>query len=392
MTDQGLRGSLSGYAETFYVLVIAWPSSRGVESAAQLTFSDPFFVQKKPKMAAEPKHPTESDCDVQGYKCRPFVAAAQSTPLAMVFTDARRPGTPILFANDSFLSLTGYAREEVLGQSFDFILTHASDAEARAHIRSQFLGKSDATSEIGFRRKDGSHFWAALFISPVRSDDGDIVQYFASLVDLTALKEQQTHSQMLIDELNHRVKNTLATVQSIVRQALRTTNDPHVLGEAIESRLLALSRAHDLLTREKWGSAGLVDLIREALEPFKVDGHAERIVIEGVNARVPPKAALPLAISFNELATNAVKYGALSNATGSILIEWKREPSKQGNRLILHWQERGGPPVAQRLRKGFGTRVIEHGLDGLGATVHLDYLPSGLSCTMSLPFPEDRNV
>jgi PAS domain S-box-containing protein len=340
-------------------------------------------------MPTKSKQQTEAEADVQGFKNElgPFVVAAETTRMAMVFTDAKHPDNPIIFANDSFLALTGYAREEVLGQSFNFILAHAADAEARARIESQFLGESDAGSEIHFRRKDGSEFWAALFISPVRLEDGDIVQYFASFIDLTALKDEQTRSKMLIDELNHRVKNTLSTVQSIVWQALRTAADPYVIREAIESRLLALSRSHDLLTRENWDSAGLVDLLRDALEPFGVDGKAERIAIKGENIRFPPESALALGILFNELATNAVKYGALSSATGSIHVEWKPEPTAQGSRLILHWQEKGGPPVTQSLRKGFGSRVIEHGLDALGATVHLDYLPTGLSCTMSIPVP-----
>jgi PAS domain S-box-containing protein len=338
-------------------------------------------------MPTKSKQQTEAEAEVEGFKNErgPFVVAAETTRMAMVFTDAKHADNPIIFANDSFLSLTGYARDEVLGQSFNFILAHAADAEARARIESQFQGQSDTGSEIHFRRKDGSDFWAALFISPVRLEDGDIVQYFASFIDLTALKDEQTRSKMLIDELNHRVKNTLSTVQSIVWQALRTTNDPHVIREAIDSRLSALSRSHDLLTRENWESAGLVDLLRDALEPFGVDGRAERIAIKGENIRFPPKSALALGITFNELATNAVKYGALSNATGSILVEWKPETTAQGSRLTLHWQEKGGPPVTPSSRKGFGSRVIEHGLDALGATVQLDYLPTGLSCTMSIP-------
>jgi two-component sensor histidine kinase len=135
---------------------------------------------------------------------------------------------------------------------------------------------------------------------------GDNVQYFASLVDLTKHKEDQVRSGMLIDELNHRVKNTLSTVQSIVWQTLRTT-DPKAIRESIESRLFALSRSHDLLTRERWESAGLFDIAHDALEPFGVSGgRADHIVITGENLRFPPKAALALGIAFKELATNAV--------------------------------------------------------------------------------------
>nr|WP_274709367.1 sensor histidine kinase [Nitratireductor luteus] len=198
---------------------------------------------------------------------------------------------------------------------------------------------------------------------------------------------------MLIDELNHRVKNTLATVQSIVWQASRTNSDPQVIREAIETRLFALSRSHDLLTRENWGSAGLVDVLNDALEPFGIaDGRAERVTIKGENIRFPPKGALALGIAFNELATNAVKYGAFSNAAGSIHIGWKVEPGTNGPRLSLIWREKDCPPVAPPIRKGFGSRVIERGLaHELEGVVHLDYRKERLVCTMDIPAPGPRN-
>jgi two-component sensor histidine kinase len=242
--------------------------------------------------------------------------------------------------------------------------------------------------EVLYRRKDGSEFWAALFVSPVRDENGDTVQYFASFANLTKHKEEQTQSRMLIDELNHRVKNILATVQSIVWQALRTSADPKVIQASIESRLSALSRSHDLLTRENWKSAGLYDVVFNALEPFGVGDPAERIVIRGENIRFPPPAALALGIAFNELATNAIKYGALSNATGSILVEWKIERAPEGDRLLLRWQERGGPAVTPPSHKGFGSSVIERGLaHELQAITHLDYRPDGLVCTINIPAP-----
>jgi len=143
------------------------------------------------------------------------------------------------------------------------------------------------------------------------------------------------------------------------------------------------------LTREKWESAGLRDIAHDALEPFGVSGgRADRIVIAGENIRFPPKSALALGIAFNELATNAVKYGALSNAVGSILIEWTMETTPAEKRLLLNWTEQGGPPVTPPAHKGFGSRVIERGLaHELEGAVHLDYRPDGLVCTMDIPLP-----
>jgi two-component sensor histidine kinase len=183
------------------------------------------------------------------------------------------------------------------------------------------------------------------------------------------------------------VKNTLATVQSIVWQALRNSSDPIVIRESIESRLFALSRSHELLTRENWEGAGLLDLIKAALEPFGVaNGRSEHFIIMGGNIRVSPKVALALGIAFHELATNAVKYGAFSNKAGSVLISWTIEPTLECDRLVLRWQEKGGPPVTPPSRKGFGSRVIERGLaHELEGTVHLDYPADGVVCTINFP-------
>jgi PAS domain S-box-containing protein len=336
-----------------------------------------------------------AESKVEGFKegLGPFVVAAETTRMAMVFADAMRPGNPIIFANDSFLSLTGYDRKEVLGKSFNFLMAHIADADALARIEAEFEGGSDCGVEVLYRRKDGSEFWAALFISPVRDKNGDIVQYFASFANLTKHKEAQAQSRMLIDELNHRVKNTLATVQSIIWQALRTNTDPKAIRDSIETRLIALSRSHDLLTRENWKSAGLHDVVANALEPFGVTGgRAERIVIKGENIRFPPPAALALGIVLNELATNAMKYGALSNEAGSILIEWKIEHTHDGDRLLLHWQERDGPPVTPPTHRGFGSSVIERGLaHELQGITQLDYRPDGLVFTMNIPAPPDSH-
>jgi PAS domain S-box-containing protein len=330
--------------------------------------------------------------EVDGFRkdLGPFVVAAETTRMAMVFTDAKEAGNPIIFANDSFLALTGYDREEVLGQKFNFLMARGTNRKALALVEAAFDSSSDGGSEIRYHRKDGSIFWAAVFISPVRNESGDIVQHFASFVDLTRQKQEQAQSTMLIDELNHRVKNTLSTVQSIVWQVLRHTSDPEVIQKSIESRLFALSRSHDLLTRGNWEGAGLHDLVNEAMEPFGVlNGRTGRIKIEGKNVYLRPKATLALGIALHELATNAVKYGAFSNEEGSILISWGIEPTPEGQRLILRWQESDGPRVKPPSRKGFGSRVIERGLaHELEGTAHLDYRPDGVVCTIDIPAPQ----
>lgn len=344
-----------------------------------------------PEEAEKTDEQKRAEAKVEGFRedLGPFVVATETTRMAMVFTDAKAPDHPIIFANDSFLKLTGYQRDDVLGLTFDALMAGGLDSETLAQVKTAFESAPDTDPEIHYHRKDGSEFWASVFISPVRDKGGDIVQHFVSIVDLTRFRLEQTQSRMLIDELNHRVKNTLSTVQSIASQALRNSTDPEKIRDAIESRLFALSRSHDLLTREDWAGAGLHDLINEALEPFGVTGgRAARLTVTGDNIRMSPKATLALGIAFHELATNAAKYGAFSNDTGSIQIAWAVEPSPEGDRLVLRWQEKDGPSVEPPSRRGFGLQVIERGLaHELEGTVQLDYPPEGVSCTINIPVP-----
>lgn len=319
----------------------------------------------------------------------PFVIAAETTRMPMVFTDARAADNPIIFANDSFLELTGYDRDEVLAQKFNFFLAPDVGEKTVREVEAAFADPSQKNPEIQYRRKDGSECWGSLFVNPVWDQNGTVVQHFVSLVDTTRFKLAEEHAALLIDELNHRVKNTLATVQSIVAQAVRSSKDPLVIRKAIETRVAALSRSHDLLHRENWHGAGLNDLVHEALAPFRVmEGRAERFSIEGENIRLSPKATLALGIALNELATNAVKYGALSNETGTISVTWTMNDQPDGRRLCLRWREKGGPPVAIPRRKGFGSRVIEQGLaHELAGKIKLDFLPEGIVCTIDVPVP-----
>ena len=340
-----------------------------------------------------PKNQEQKDAEAEVTEDKdetsPFVIAAETTRMPMVFTNAGEADNPIIFANDSFLKLTGYSRDEVLAQSFNFLLADETDPSDLKEIAGAFMGKDD-DAEIRYRKKDGSVFCASIFVNPVLDEHGQVFQHFVSLVDTTRHHLARKHAAMLIDELNHRVKNTLATVQSIVTQALRNSADPNVVREAIETRIAALSRSHDLLGRDKWDGAGLGDLVGEALAPFRAaPGMAERFTIDGQNIRLSPKAALSLGIAFNELATNAVKYGALSNEKGTISIQWDIIENANGKWLCLHWREKGGPPVLPPTRKGFGSRVIEQGLaHELDGDVSLKFDSGGLICTIDVPSPK----
>lgn len=334
----------------------------------------------------------EAEVDSRRRDLGPFVVAAEDTRMPMVFTNAREPGNRIIFANDAFLSLTGYLREEVLGQPFSFLAAQAGKPEALAELENEFAGRNEGSLELECRRKDGSPFWAALFLSPVRDEAGETVQHFASFVDLTRHRREADHLRFLLDEVNHRTQNTLATVLAIAAQTLRNAVDRDLVGD-FEARIVALSRAHALLGRDAWLAVNLRDVVDQILAPFGPrEGDASRFRIRGDDVRVPPKPAVTLAMMFHELATNAAKYGALSEAgAGRVEVTWTVAPTADGQDLHIGWQELGGPVVAPPTHKGFGSRLIEGGLAReLNGEVHLDFAPGGLVCRIVMPLPRDE--
>jgi two-component sensor histidine kinase len=207
------------------------------------------------------------------------------------------------------------------------------------------------------------------------------------LVDITERKQHENSQKTLIDELNHRVKNTLATVQSLAGQTARHADGMEDFVHRFEGRLLALSRAHDLLTTHHWNEAPLDLLARDVLMPMTTQA-ATRIRIGGPSVDLDPRTALSLTMALNELATNAVKYGALSSEAGALSVAWDVLAKGQSRpTLRLEWREFGGPPVSPPARRGIGTRLMERciGRD-LGGEFDLSFDPSGVVCHMSIPF------
>ncbi|MBB3019795.1 PAS domain S-box-containing protein [Microvirga lupini] len=213
---------------------------------------------------------------------------------------------------------------------------------------------------------------------------GQPVRFPGIVVDITDQKRAEEHQQLLIHELNHRVKNTLATVQSIASQTIRNAGTMEEARSAMEARLLALSRAHDVLTRENWEGAGLLEIVQEAMAPYRHE-REERIRMEGPDVRLSPRMALAIAMALQELATNAVKYGALSNERGEVRIAWSVNDAPE-KRLHLTWSETSGPTVSIPQRRGFGTRLIERSLaQDLHGKATIDFAPTGIVCTVDAP-------
>jgi PAS domain S-box-containing protein len=207
-----------------------------------------------------------------------------------------------------------------------------------------------------------------------------VVCYFR---DISAYVRARQQRELLINELNHRVKNTLATVQSIAAQTLKGTTVPAAVKGALESRLLSMAGAHDVLTQQNWEGADLRNIVEKALLPFKAP--EREFDVNGPDIRLLPKSALAVAMAVHELATNAAKYGALSNGSGRISVHWA-VAEHDAPHLQIVWTETGGPRVAVPRSKGFGSRLIERGLAGqLGGEAAIDYHETGVVCRIMAP-------
>jgi len=232
-------------------------------------------------------------------------------------------------------------------------------------------------------RPDGTRVPFAPYPTPLHDADGNLVGAINMLVDITERKQAENRQKTLIDELNHRVKNTLATVQSLAAQTARNAEDAKDGYYRFEARLLALSRAHDLLTRRHWGRTPLDSLAQEVLMP--VFGHEpSRIAVGGASVDVSTRVALNLTMTLNELAINALKYGAMSVETGRLSLTWALQPQSNGTLLTLDWREQGGPSVSQPKREGLGSRLMKRCIErDLGGTFDLTFAPQGVFCRFS---------
>jgi two-component system CheB/CheR fusion protein len=207
-----------------------------------------------------------------------------------------------------------------------------------------------------------------------------------TLTDITERKSADSRQRMLVNELNHRVKNSLATVQAIAAQSLRGPDIPAEARERFMARLVALARANDVLVAETWAGASLEAVAAQMANPH---GDAERFTIEGPEVHLAPQTATAMALGLHELATNAAKYGALSTPEGRVSLTWSLEGEGAGRRLKLTWRESGGPEVGQPGPPGFGSRLIERGLASeLKANVRLVYASTGVVFSLTAPLSD----
>ncbi|MBC8130068.1 MAG: PAS domain S-box protein [Rhizobiaceae bacterium] len=320
------------------------------------------------------------------------------------FRGAVEANSGVIWTNDADGQMRGEQPgwAELTGQTFDeyqgygwSTAVHPEDVDPSIEAWNMAVReRTPFVFEHRIRRYDGVYRQFSVRAIPVFEPTGDIREWVGVHTDVTDHNEAEEHRRLLTRELTHRVKNTMATVQAIVGQTLRSTKSVENATRFINARIQALSDAHNVLTRENWAGASLAEVVDQALSPFQANGGG-RLHTKGPPVRLRPRVALAISMALHELATNAVKYGALSNDDGIVRLSWDIEdddPSADGH-LWLSWEELGGPPVAEPTRRGFGSRMIERALSAeLGGVAAIEYRPSGIVFKATAPLSRIAEV
>jgi two-component system CheB/CheR fusion protein len=304
-----------------------------------------------------------------------------ATDYGIVSMDAERR---ITGWNPGAANIFGWSEDEMIGKTADLFFTpedreeDVPEVEAAAALRD-----GRAADNRWHLRRDGSRFWAAGVMMPLKAPEQGFVKI---LHDRTQERENEERQKLLMAELQHRVKNILAVVRSIASRTLETTTDLEDFSAHFDGRLRALARTQNVLTRTATGRIDLDELVREELLTHAAHGEGQ-VEIVGPEISLRDRAAEIFALALHELATNAVKYGALSQPKGRVSVTWRVLQTGAGGRLSLEWRESGVPALDPApARHGFGRDLIERGLPyELGAATSLEFLPGGVRCTIELP-------
>ena len=321
-----------------------------------------------------------------------FLQTTEQTRMALCISDPNQPDCPIVYCNQAFVSLTGYDREEIVGRNCRFLQGRSTRSEAVAKLREAIETEEYTVVDILNYRKDGSAFWNAVHVGPIYHEDGSLAYFFGSQWDITELlaaRETIVENERVAHELRHRTDNLFAVLTAIVRLSAKGAGSVAELSDKIERRIEALSSAHRIslegegLSEDK---TNLRNLVEAVLRPYR-NTYADRIEIEGGTVSLSRKSVTPVGLTLHELATNALKYGALSHEDGRVHVDW----SADADWLEIHWIEQlgaGAPPLEPQPETkgtGSGSFLISGVIRGIRGSIETDYRPEGFRATIRIP-------
>lgn len=317
-----------------------------------------------------------------------FEQAMAQTRMAICLTDPNQPDDPIIFCNAAFEGLTGYTSKEILGRNCRFLQGPNSDQRQVERMRKAIEEEDVAVFEILNYRKDGTTFWNALHLGPIYDSQGKLKYFFGSQWDVTDIHEaraEERHAKAMAREVSHRLKNVFAVIGGIVNITGRAM-DARPVAKSINDRIQALGRSYEPTLDDAFmGTIEVGQAVRAVLLPY--DPEHNRIQCSGEMVRTEPNAISAIGLTLHELATNATKYGALSNENGRIEVSWRHEPDRFGrNALIVDWKERGGPAITGEPKSnGTGFNIARTLLTHSRGVIDTTWEPDGLRAQISLP-------
>lgn len=325
-----------------------------------------------------------------------FFQSTEQTRMAQCISDPRQDDCPIVYANQAFLDLTGYDREEVIGHNCRFLQGPDTSEDSVSKLRDAIETEEYRVVDILNYRKDGTPFWNAVHVGPIYDENDELAYFFGSQWDVTELlrsRETIIKNEQVTKELRHRTDNLFGVLNAIVRLSARSATDVSDLSEIIQKRIEALAGAHRVSLSDEGlhqDKTSLPVLAEAVMRPYR-DSHSDRIELSGDLVELPREYVTPFGLTMHELATNAVKYGALSAHDGKVSVEWQVAADRM---LELHWVEQMGETSSEPSSNadgggsGSGTRLIEGVIRGLGGNVDTQFNPQGLRTTIRVPAPD----
>ena len=311
--------------------------------------------------------------------------AVKHVRIPLCISDPNLHDNPIVFANSAFLSLTGYDEDEITGKNCRSLQGRDTAKESVDEVRFAIESQTVETVEILNYRKDGTSFLNALQIGPILDDDGKLVFYFGSQLDVTAKRDAENQARKLADdELVHRLRNIVNVMSVVIKMTAREERDASKLGAIVAERLRALSDAHfQTINRPDDQHLSMGELAESILSAYSLKG-PDQFNLSGPELTLPKRLVSCIALGLHELATNAVKHGALGAEAGKFYLDWLVQTVGEERRLLINWRETGGPKVVKSERRS-GSKIVNDLIAVVGGTMDFSWKEAGLVVTVDFP-------